>query len=61
MAIDKLEIRSVKELLAALEPGESFLVEEVVRTPEFLNIPQETTRMRVVKTSQTDVRIDRWD
>ena len=61
MAIDKLESRSVKELLAALEPGESFLVEEVVRTPEFLNIPLETTRMRVVKTSQTDVRIDRWD
>lgn len=61
MAIDKLEIRTVKELLAALKPGESFLVEEVVRTPEFLNIPPETTMMRVVKTSQTDVRIDRWD
>jgi len=61
MAIDKLESRSVKELLAALEPGESFLVEEVVRTPEFPNIPPETARMRVVKTSETDVRIDRWD
>ena len=61
MAIDKLESRSVMELLAALKPGESFLVEEVVRTPEFLNIPPETTRMRVVKTSEKDVRIDRWD
>jgi len=61
MAIDKLEIRTVKELLAALKPGESFLVEEVVRTPEFLNIPPQTTRMRVVKTSDTDVRIDKWD
>jgi len=59
--IDKYEIRSVKQLVALLKPGESFISEEHMFSPEYPNIPKEVRKFRLVKTSTDTVRVDKWE
>jgi hypothetical protein len=61
MAIEKSEIKSVKELNESLEVGDSYVVEATAYCPEYPNIPKEIWHVKREKVSKTNFRIIPWD
>lgn len=61
MAVERSEIKTVKELNEALKVGESYIAEAICCCPEYPNIPKQVWHVKTEKISDGTLRIIPWD